>query len=112
MSRHHIIPFAALVAVLFVFVDSASSQPRAADKPPAAASAAEHKGMHDMTADERAQHRKEMRDKMVSGKDHDCVRMMDKHGKQSKMHSQDQTEHAGPDKMAAADKDCGMGKKH
>jgi flagellum-specific peptidoglycan hydrolase FlgJ len=118
MSRHHIIPFAALVAVLFVFVDSASSQPRAADKAPAAASATEHKGMHGMTAEERAQHRKEMRDKMhadQAGKDdHGCMRMMDKHGKQTKaaQDGQGHTDHAGPDKMAAADKDCGMGKKH
>jgi acyl-CoA reductase-like NAD-dependent aldehyde dehydrogenase len=112
MSRHHLIPLAALIAVLFVFVDGARSQPRAADRGQVAASAAEHKGMHGMTAEERAQHRKEMRDKMQAGKDHDCMRMMDKHGKQTKANGQDHADHADPDKTAAADKDCGMGKKH
>ena len=47
--------FAALAAAIFVFVASAYAQPATADKPPAAASAAqtEHKGMHKMTAKER-----------------------------------------------------------
>lgn len=117
MSRHHLIPAAALVAVLFIFVDSASSQPRAADKGRAAASATEHKGMHGMTSEERAQHRKDMRDKMQANQagkdDHGCMRMMDKHGKQAKAQDgQGHSDHAGADKMAAADKDCGMGKKH
>jgi hypothetical protein len=105
----------ALVAATFVFVDSASSQPRAPDKAPAA-SAAEHKGMHGMTAKERKQHRKEMHDKTHGDKagkdDHDCKGMMDKHGKQANAH-----DGAGPAdparhrKTAAADKGCGMGNK-
>jgi hypothetical protein len=106
----------ALIAATFVFVDSASSQPRAPDKAPAA-SAAEHKGMHGMTAKEREQHRKEMHGKMHGDKagkdDHDCKGMMDKHHEQAKAHGG--ADHGDPvrhDKTAAADKGCGMGKKH
>jgi hypothetical protein len=70
-----------------------------------------------MTAEERAQHRKEMADKMhgdqASKDDHGCMRMMDKHGKQANAQGgKDHADHAGADKMAASDKECGMGKKH
>jgi len=64
MSLQRTLSFAALIAATFVFVDSASSQPRAPEKAPAA----EHKGMHGMTAKEREQHRKEMHDKMHGDK--------------------------------------------
>lgn len=122
MSRHLTLPIAALVAVLYIFIDSASSQPRAADKPPAAAeSSAEHKGMHGMTAKEREQHRKEMHDKMHGSSaktDDHCKGMMDKHDKRARAHdvkdsgAKDHAGHARHDQTAAADKGCGMGKKH
>jgi hypothetical protein len=118
MSLQRIASVAALIAATFVFVDSASSQPRAAPKTPAAASAAGPTGMHGMTPKEREQHRKEMREKMhpdksADGKDdHGCMSMMDKHDKMARAQGG-----AGPadhrhDKAAAADKSCGMGKKH
>jgi hypothetical protein len=105
MTLDRTLSFAALAAAIFVFVASAYAQPRAADKPPAAASAAQagHKGMHKMTAKEREQHRKEMHDKMHgdksnAGKDaNPCMGMMDKHGKMAKDH----------DKMAAANGKAG-----
>ena len=110
MSLQRTLSISALIAATFVFVDAASSQPRAADKPPAAASAAQHKGMHGTTAKEHEQHRKEMHDKMhgdKAGKDDQCAGMMDKHKKGKA------PDGAGHDKTAAADKDCGgMGKKH
>jgi hypothetical protein len=117
MSLQRTLSLAALAAATFVFVDSASSQPRAAEKAPAAASAAGPKGMHGMTAKEREQHRKEMHAKMHGDKagkdDHDCKGMMGKHEKQAKAQDgKDHADHASHDKTAAADKACGMGKKH
>ena len=119
MTLQRTLSFAALIAATFVFIDSASSQPRAPDKAPAAASAAEHKGMHGMTAKDREQHRKEMHDKMHGDKadggkgDKDCMGMMDKHKKQgSAKDGAGHADHAGSVKTAAADKSCDMGKKH
>jgi len=117
MSLQRTLSFAALIAATFVFVDSANSQPRAGDHPPAAASAAQ--GMHKMTAKEREQHRKEMHDKMHGDKadggkdDKDCMGMMDKHKKQGNAKDgAGHADHAGSVKTAAADKSCDMGKKH
>jgi hypothetical protein len=108
MSLDRILPFAALLAASFVFVDSAYTQPRAADKPAVAASAAqaEHKGTHEMTAKEREQHRKEMHDKMHGDKanggtdDKACMDMMDKHKKMAKDHDKAA---AAADKTGACD---------
>ena len=111
MSFQRILSFAALIAATFVFVDSASSQPRAPAKAPAAASAAQPKGMQGMTAQDREQHRKEMHDRMhgdhaAHGKDD--ARCMDMMGKGMKMSK----DHADHDKTAAADRSCGMGQMH
>ena len=114
MSFQRILSFAALIAATFVFVDSASSQPRAPAKAPAATSAAQPRGMQGMTAQDPEQHRKEMHDRMhgdqaANGKDDaHCMGMM---GKGMKM-SRDHADHAHPDKTAAAGKSCGMGKMH
>jgi hypothetical protein len=127
MSLQRTASIAALIAATFVFVDSASSQPRAATQAPAAASAAGPMGMHGMTAKEREQHRKEMHDKMHgdkmhadkagSDKDDDrCMGMMDKHKKVAQAQDgKGRADHARHDKTAAADgmgRGCGMGKKH
>ena len=114
MSLQRTLSISALIAATFVFVDAASSQPRAADKPPAAASAAQPKGMQGMTTKEHEQHRKDMHDKMHGDKagngDH-CAGMMDKH-KNGKAHDGTGPANHGHDTTASADKACGMGKKH
>lgn len=106
----------ALIAATFVFVDSASSQPRAPDTAPAA-SAAEHKGMHGMSANEREQHRREMHDNMHGDKagngDHDRKGMMGQHHEQAMAHrGARHAGHARHDNTAAAHEGCGMGNPH
>ena len=112
--------YAALAAAAFVFVASAHGQPSAGVKPPAAASAAQHKGMHGTAAKGSEQHHSQMHDKMQGDKMHGdrmhggkshggkddkaCMGMMDKHDKMAAHH----------DKTAAADDkaaNCDMMKK-
>jgi hypothetical protein len=119
MSFQRIVSLAALVAATFVFVDSASSQPRAPAKAPTAASAAQPKGMQGMTAQDREQHRKEMHDRMhgdqsANGKDDaQCMGMMGKRMQMAKGHdAKDHADHADHDKTAAAKGCGGMGKMH
>ena len=100
--------YAALAAAAFVFVASAHAQPSAGERPPAAASAAQHKGMHGMAAKGSEQHHSQMHDKMHGDKMHGgkshggkddkaCTGMMDKDHKMASDH----------DKTAAADDKTG-----
>ena len=121
MSFQRILSVAALLAATFVFVDSASSQPRAPQRAPAAASAAGPMGMHGMTAQEREQHRKEMREQMHGdqaggGKDDGhCMGMMGKHQQMAQAQGDKDHRHGRQDRMAAAGgmgRGCGMDKMH
>ena len=100
--------YGALAAAAFVFVASAHAQPSAGERPPAAASAAQHKGMHGTAAKGSEQHHSQMHDKahgdkMHGGKSHGgkddkaCTGMMDK----------DHNTAAHHDKTAAADDKAG-----
>ena len=92
MALHRTLSYAALAAATFIFVDSAYTQPRAADKPSATASGAQAE-MHD----------KMHGDKSTGGKDDkSCMGMMDKHKKMAKDHDHDKTA-AADDKAGGCD---------